>query len=545
MATRKWLPTDLTSVSLETWYRLVDPAGALVVGADAGVSGTAIGTTWIDRSGKGRTLTLEGSGLTFNPNAFGTGKAGIESVGSGGWRTAAGRAFPQTVLGTSIVLRSDAGSGDSRAVSLITPNGADPYDGAGVIPVSKIGGEAKVGYWYSFAASDTPVTLGAPTLVDGVPTSLTTAKTVVNGVDGGTMSAANLGAYSQDRLGVMSTGQGGNYVKGAIAEMVLWSGVISAGELAQMQGYYAWNNGLQALLPAGHAYKTAAPTVTTADTGSSQTGTLAANESADTAAISATIPQVGTLAVTERNDTASGTTATVTTGALAATEQRDIASASATTGGGANLAATEQPDTAAISGSTTTVGALAGTEARDTAALTAQQGSNYLAATEQADTAQIATSTRTSGALAGTEPGDTASVSATSGITSTLATTEGQDTAFATASTRTVGALAAVEQADTLAAIGGVPQQAALAATENRDTAAIAAVSGLQNFAVLAAIEASDTAAVSAVQVARPNFLLAARRAGPLIGGARQAGPATLTARRGAAIRLTAHRLTP
>lgn len=263
MASRKWLPTDLTTVTLEAWYRLVDPAGAIALGADAGVSGTAIGATWVDRSGKSRTLTLEGAGLTFNPNAFGSGKAGIESVGQGGWRTAAGQAFPQTVLGASILLRSDAGSGDSRAVSLITPNGADPFDGAGVIPVSKINGEGKVGYWYSFAESTTDVIVGAPTLVDGVPTSMTTAKTTVNGVDGGTMSADNLGVYAMDRLGIMGTGQGGNYVTGAVAEAFLWSGIISAAELAQAQGYYAWNNGQQGLLPANHAYKSAAPMVTT------------------------------------------------------------------------------------------------------------------------------------------------------------------------------------------------------------------------------------------------------------------------------------------
>ena len=52
---------------------------------------------------------------------------------------------------------------------------------------------------------------------------------------------------------------GGAPLIGAICEIATWPLLLSASDLAKVEGYLAWKWGIQAALPAGHAYKNAAP----------------------------------------------------------------------------------------------------------------------------------------------------------------------------------------------------------------------------------------------------------------------------------------------
>jgi hypothetical protein len=51
----------------------------------------------------------------------------------------------------------------------------------------------------------------------------------------------------------------GQYFQGSMGEFVIYGSTLSAANQRIMEGYLAWKWGEQALLPAGHAYKNAAP----------------------------------------------------------------------------------------------------------------------------------------------------------------------------------------------------------------------------------------------------------------------------------------------
>jgi hypothetical protein len=60
-----------------------------------------------------------------------------------------------------------------------------------------------------------------------------------------------------------------------ISEILIWSNVLSAGDQSKVEGYLAWKWGIQASLPIGHPYKSAAPTTGVVNyTLTAATGTL-------------------------------------------------------------------------------------------------------------------------------------------------------------------------------------------------------------------------------------------------------------------------------
>jgi hypothetical protein len=67
-------------------------------------------------------------------------------------------------------------------------------------------------------------------------------------------TASNRVYLGQDNLGTS------DMTDGKIGEVLIWSRALSADEMAKTQGYLAWKWGIQAKLPVGHPYKSAAPT---------------------------------------------------------------------------------------------------------------------------------------------------------------------------------------------------------------------------------------------------------------------------------------------
>lgn len=146
-------------------------------------------------------------------------------------------------------------------------------------------------------------------------------------------------------------------------------------------------------------------------TGSGNTGTLAANETQDVAAITGTVLISGTLSATESPDTLAFTGTVVNVGILAATETQDLPAftGSITSGVTGTLVVTESQDVAAVTGSLNVLGTLTATEGQDIAALTGTVLiSGTLVTTENADVALINGSITSvnSGTLATTEAQD-------------------------------------------------------------------------------------------------------------------------------------------
>ncbi len=123
------------------------------------------------------------------------------------------------------------------------------------------------------------------------------------------------------------------------------------------------------------------------------------------------------------------------------------------------LAATEAQDTAALAGAAAFVGTLAGTETQDTATAAGTVSdpsiTGTLAGTDTQDTASIAGALLFTGEFAATEPTqDNASLSGAVASVGTLAASEGQDAASATGALAFAGALSADEGQDTAAFAG-------------------------------------------------------------------------------------------
>lgn len=249
-----WTPANLTSVTLEGWYRVHDPANVLADGSD--ISTTSSVNTWADQSGHARILTKEGA-PTYNANGLSVGHPSVD-LSFSGFRTAAGAGYPASaVIGAMIIGYTTS---DDRVVSLCAV-GQNDFSASGFISLYQSGGTIE--YYYNGAtATFAHANSTTVAIFEGVPLSTTTADVGLNTVLSGTPIAVT--GVTLDRMGLFALAQtGGTNTSGSCAEYILWAGVITTGELQKLEGYIAWNNGQQALLPGGHPYHDAAPTLST------------------------------------------------------------------------------------------------------------------------------------------------------------------------------------------------------------------------------------------------------------------------------------------
>ncbi len=247
-----WTPVNLTSVTLEGWYRVHDPANVLADGSDISTTGSP--NTWADQSGNARTLTKEGA-PGYDANGLATGHPAVTFT-TAGFRTAAGAGYPSNaVIGSMIIGTTTT---DGRLTSL-NASGQQDFGASGVIPFLQ--GSGNIDYWYNFAtASFTHANSTIVAIFEAVPLSTTTADVGLNTVLSGT--PVTIAGVTHDRMGLFAESDtGSNNPNGSCAENILWAGVISTDDLQKLEGYIAWNNGQQALLPGGHPYAGAAPTI--------------------------------------------------------------------------------------------------------------------------------------------------------------------------------------------------------------------------------------------------------------------------------------------
>jgi hypothetical protein len=84
----------------------------------------------------------------------------------------------------------------------------------------------------------------------------TQAATTTNGTTFGNSTGLRLGART-------ISGSVANYLRGVIAEVVLYNRVVTTSERQQIEGYLAWKWGLQGSLPSNHPFKTYRPLAAT------------------------------------------------------------------------------------------------------------------------------------------------------------------------------------------------------------------------------------------------------------------------------------------
>ncbi|HVX57430.1 MAG TPA: LamG-like jellyroll fold domain-containing protein, partial [Candidatus Saccharimonadales bacterium] len=148
----KWSPANLTSVTLEGWYRLVDPDGMAADGSDLSLSGSDV-NSWADQSGNERTLNFQGtSNIVYSATSVGGGP-GVTADGNSSLQTAAGMGYPaNSVIGAFVLgVMSDSNAANSfnRLASFIVANGADVYNASGVVPLmaNPSSGAADISYF--------------------------------------------------------------------------------------------------------------------------------------------------------------------------------------------------------------------------------------------------------------------------------------------------------------------------------------------------------------------------------------------------------------
>lgn len=310
-----------------------------------------------------------------------------------------------------------------------------------------------------------------------------------NGTDSYTTGTNTVGVNTgRPQIGVSAGG--GAYFDGYVAEIVICSSFLSASDRQLVEGYLAWKWGLQANLPGGHPYASAAPTVVL--------GTVAATEAADTSAASAVSPIKGATSATEVADTSVASAVTPDHAAVSATEVADSGSSTAIAPAQASLAATEIADSAVATAVAAAQGTVSATEIADSSTATAIAISGgSVNAVEVADSvAASAVSPDTAGVTA-TEIADTATAAAVSPIYGDLAVSEAADTAIATAVGPETGTVSAVETADSSTSTAIAPASGTLAAIEQSDSGS---ASGFSIVAATAStIEAADSSSSSAI----------------------------------------------
>jgi hypothetical protein len=216
-----------------------------------------------------------------------------------------------------------------------------------------------------------------------------------------------------------------------------------------------------------------------------------------------------TLAATETADTAAFTTSFADGLALAVTEAADTAAFTTTFADQLSLTVTEAADIAAFTTTFSDQFTLAPTEAADTAAFTTTFGDQFaLAVTEAPDVASFNLGGVISFALAVTEAPDVAAFSLGFADQFTLATSEAPDVAAFIGDDPNALSLTTTEAPDAAAFNGTFADQLALVMTEGADVAAF--TTAFDDEFTLATAEAADTAAFTTSFAGIPTLTLVA-----------------------------------
>lgn len=281
-----WTPDQLGQANLIGWYDPSDDANVVISNSKV--------VTLKDKSGNGRDVSSSGGGAattTIN---------GLRAlVLDGSFNTVFGTPGSALIYSTDLcyaaviaVAASQTGS-YARMLSFgqSSEYGGD-YNTNGYLDVSTGGSGSTLAETNGNYANGTSLST-TPQVLDAVFTGVNNTITVdQNGTQSGS-AGVNYNFYVYSKYMWLFGAQSGyTYVTGTGGEVIVGASRWTGDTLARVQGYLAWKWGTQASLPAGHAYKNAAPTV-----GASQavSGQVAGSQS-EIGAVQAVMPLTGGVA---------------------------------------------------------------------------------------------------------------------------------------------------------------------------------------------------------------------------------------------------------
>ena len=221
-------PRSIATISL--WLDATDPnnGGALP-------SNGAIVSTWYDKSGLGNNLT----GIS-NPT-FVTSPARMSNFSGAYFYGTA----PTSYLMTLFIVYYDNNNDGCAPVYTENPNA----DVTGLFP--NCGGTTYMQPGWATQGSSIPKNTQNLLVIQYTPTN---GYIWLNGTLNFTINSSSFG-----RSAISFAKRGGNYMYGYYYEIAYYNSVLTTTDRQLMEGYLAWKWSLQANLPSGHPYKSAAP----------------------------------------------------------------------------------------------------------------------------------------------------------------------------------------------------------------------------------------------------------------------------------------------
>ena len=237
VASTPFVPTSITGCQL--WLDAGDNSNFTFS------SGSAI-STWNDKSGKGNHMTQ--STVAYQPTwvANNLNGRGAVNTGSLGWMQNTVIVLPTTysifaVAYTTVTTYARMISADDKLFfGSVYGNNSD-FAGAGV--------------WNDTAANSPSLLVTSWCIKD-----VTNTGAILTPYWNGTAQTSKVGTnVSVTGLYISTASTPAQSWNGCIAEVLIYSSVLSANDRQSVEGYLAWKWGLQSNLPVGHTYKAAAP----------------------------------------------------------------------------------------------------------------------------------------------------------------------------------------------------------------------------------------------------------------------------------------------
>jgi hypothetical protein len=241
------IPTTIAGIQM--WMDGADPAGTGVVPSNGSVL-----STWVDKSGKSFSATGVNS-PTVVTNAVNSKSAVSYNGSSYSYSTVASGTF-STAMNIFFVYKVNGAVSYPAPVTRGQTNNGSPIDQYNV--TRYLGGYSYNGYSSAWShASATSTTLFTQ-LIQQSPS--TTYNEYVNGST--TASLSVTGFSASDAASYVYIGTRDDKVtsfNGYMCELIIYNAMVGLAAQQKIEGYLAWKWGIQASLPGGHPYASAAP----------------------------------------------------------------------------------------------------------------------------------------------------------------------------------------------------------------------------------------------------------------------------------------------
>ena len=235
-------PTQISGCSL--W---LDAADSTATGSGVNV------TTWLDKSGNGKSTTSYGGTPSISSSAI-NGKRAIYFNGSSYFTGAISGANTTTITVFIIGSLISPFTGFSGLLCFGNPSQLD-YDNVGSLPITMYNAESALYAARNSSSQKTPISAGVPFIYvlqyDG-----TYINTWLNGTQQTDPSTniASSGTFTYTNYSVANrAGTTGNYIwSGYLGEILVYQNALIISQRRQIEGYLAQKWGLTSSLPAGH-----------------------------------------------------------------------------------------------------------------------------------------------------------------------------------------------------------------------------------------------------------------------------------------------------